>query len=274
MLLFEGKVGLVTGGARGQGRSHAVNLARHGADVAVLDICEQIPSVQYPMATDADLAETARLIEEEGRRALPIKADVRDYDAVAEAVKAVVGSLGRVDLVVANAGIMASLGAPGREIAAWHAAIDTMLSGVFYTVLEATNWMAEVGNGGSVVITGSTSSFEGVAFDRRVLTPGQVGYGAAKHGVLAIMRNFAKALGPLGVRVNLVAPGGVDTPMVRNENFDKFRAMTPPGWGVNAMNTELADSQDVSEAVIWLLSDLARYVTGTTIAVDSGHLLM
>jgi len=274
MARFEGKVAFVTGGARGQGRSHAVNLARHGADVVVLDICDQIPSVQYPMATDADLAETARLIEKEGRAALPMKVDVRDYDAVCGAVAMTVSTFGHVDLVVANAGIMASLGPQGREIAAWHAAIETMLSGVFYTVFETTKPMVDSGRGGSIVITGSTSSFEGVAFDSRVLTPGQVGYGAAKHGVLAIMRNFAKALGRHNVRVNLVAPAGVDTPMVRNEYFDEFREMTPPWWGQNAMNTALAEPQDVSEAVLWLLSEAARYVTGTTIAVDSGHLIM
>lgn len=198
---FEGKVALVTGAARGQGRSHALNLAREGADVAVLDICDQIPSVEYAIASDADLAETARLIGSAGRRALPIKADVRDNAQVEEAVRRTVAELGGLHGVVANAGILPTTGEAAHSLDAWHAALDTLLSGVFYTLRAATSVMISDGVAGSLVVTASTSSFRGSAYDLDTLNPGQVGYGAAKHGVLGVMRNFAMALGPRGIRV-------------------------------------------------------------------------
>jgi SDR family mycofactocin-dependent oxidoreductase len=271
---FDGKVALVTGGARGQGRSHAVNLAKRGADVVVLDILEQIPSVEYDMSRQADMDETVKLIEAEDRRVIPLKGDVRKWDDVQNAVKAAITEFGRLDLVSANAGIMPTTGEPAQQLDAWHAAIDTMLTGVYYTLRAATEPMVESGRGGSIVITGSTSTFQGVAFNQKLLNPGQVGYGAAKHGVVAIMRNFAKALGQFNVRVNLVAPQGVRTPMLMNPYFGpSVRDGAPPGWMANVMNTDVVEPQDVSEAVLWLLSDQARYVTGTTIAVDSGTLI-
>jgi len=271
---FDGKVALVTGGARGQGRSHAVNLAKRGADVVVLDILEQIPSVEYDMSRQEDMDETVKLIEAEDRRVIPVKGDVRKWDDVQNAVTAAVTEFGRLDLVSANAGIMPTTGEPSQQLDAWHAAIDTMLTGVYYTLRAATEPMVESGRGGSIVITGSTSTFQGVAFNQKLLNPGQVGYGAAKHGVVAIMRNFAKALGQYNVRVNLVAPQGVRTPMLVNPYFGpSVRDGAPPGWMANVMNTDLVEPQDISEAVLWLLSDQARYVTGTSIAVDSGTLI-
>jgi SDR family mycofactocin-dependent oxidoreductase len=271
---FDGKVALVTGGARGQGRSHAVNLAKRGADVVVLDILEQIPSVEYDMSRQEDMDETVKLIEAEDRRVIPVKGDVRKWDDVQNAVKSAITEFGRLDLVSANAGIMPTTGEPSQQLDAWHAAIDTMLTGVYYTLRAATEPMIESGRGGSIVITGSTSTFQGVAFNQKLLNPGQVGYGAAKHGVVAIMRNFAKALGQYNVRVNLVAPQGVRTPMLVNPYFGpSVRDGAPPGWMANVMNTDLVEPQDISEAVLWLLSDQARYVTGTSIAVDSGTLI-
>jgi SDR family mycofactocin-dependent oxidoreductase len=271
---FDGKVALVTGGARGQGRSHAVNLAKRGADVVVLDILEQIPSVEYDMSRQEDMDETVKLIEAEDRRVIPVKGDVRKWDDVQNAVTAAITEFGRLDLVSANAGIMPTTGEPSQQLDAWHAAIDTMLTGVYYTLRAATEPMIESGRGGSIVITGSTSTFQGVAFTQKLLNPGQVGYGAAKHGVVAIMRNFAKALGQYNVRVNLVAPQGVRTPMLVNPYFGpSVRDGAPPGWMANVMNTDLVEPQDISEAVLWLLSDQARYVTGTSIAVDSGTLI-
>lgn len=271
---FDGKVALVTGGARGQGRSHAVNLAKRGADVVVLDILEQIPSVEYDMSRQDDMDETVKLIEAEDRRVIPVKGDVRKWDDVQNAVKAAITEFGRLDLVSANAGIMPTTGEPSQQLDAWHAAIDTMLTGVYYTLRAATEPMVESGRGGSIVITGSTSTFQAVAFNQKLLNPGQVGYGAAKHGVVAIMRNFAKALGQFNVRVNLVAPQGVRTPMLVNPYFGpSVRDGAPPGWMANVLNTDLVEPQDISEAVLWLLSDQARYVTGTSIAVDSGTLI-
>jgi len=271
---FDGKVALVTGGARGQGRSHAVNLAKRGADIVVLDILEQIPSVEYDMSRQGDMDETVKLIEAEDRRVIPVKGDVRSWDDVQNAVNAAITEFGRLDLVSANAGIMPTTGEPSQQLDAWHAAIDTMLTGVYYTLRAATEPMVESGRGGSIVITGSTSTFQGVAFNQKLLNPGQVGYGAAKHGVVAIMRNFAKALGQFNVRVNLVAPQGVRTPMLMNPYFGpSVRDGAPPGWMANVLNTDVVEPQDVSEAVLWLLSDQARYVTGTSIAVDSGTLI-
>ena len=271
---FDGKVALVTGGARGQGRSHAVNLAKRGADIVVLDILDQIPSVEYDMSRQADMDETVKLIEAEDRRVVPVKGDVRNWDDVQSAVNAAVTEFGHLDLVSANAGIMPTTGEPSQQLDAWHAAIDTMLTGVYYTLRAATQPMVESGRGGSIVITGSTSTFQGVAFNQKLLNPGQVGYGAAKHGVVAIMRNFAKALGQFNVRVNLVAPQGVRTPMLINPYFGpSVRDGAPPGWMANVMNTDIVEPQDISEAVLWLLSDQARYVTGTSIAVDSGTLI-
>jgi SDR family mycofactocin-dependent oxidoreductase len=271
---FDGKVALVTGGARGQGRSHAVNLAKRGADIVVLDILEQIPSVEYDMSRQGDMDETVKLIEAEDRRVIPVKGDVRSWDDVQNAVNAALTEFGRLDLVSANAGVMPTTGEPSQQLDAWHAAIDTMLTGVYYTLRAAAEPMVESGRGGSIVITGSTSTFRGVAFNQKLLNPGQVGYGAAKHGVVAIMRNFAKALGQFNVRVNLVAPQGVRTPMLMNPYFGpSVRDGAPPGWMANVLNTDVVEPQDVSEAVLWLLSDQARYVTGTSIAVDSGTLI-
>jgi SDR family mycofactocin-dependent oxidoreductase len=271
---FDGKVALITGGARGQGRSHAVNLAKRGADIVLLDILEQIPSVEYEMSRQDDMDETVKQIEAEDRRVIPLKGDVRNWDDVQNAVNVAVAEFGRLDLVSANAGIMPTTGEPSQQLDAWHAAIDTMLTGVYYTLRAATEPMVESGRGGSIVITGSTSTFQGVAFNQKLLNPGQVGYGAAKHGVVAIMRNFAKALGQFNVRVNLVAPQGVRTPMLVNPYFGpSVRDGAPPGWMANVLNTDLVEPQDISEAVLWLLSDQARYVTGTSIAVDSGTLI-
>lgn len=271
---FEGKVALITGGARGQGRNHAVNLAREGADIVILDLCDQIGSVQSTMSSPEDLAETVKLVEAEGRRILALRGDVRSWDTVQDTVQRAVAEFGQVDLIVANAGIMPTTGPMAQEMDAWHAAIDTMLTGVFYTLKAGTLPMIESGRGGSVVITGSTSSFRGVAYSTKMLNPGQIGYGAAKHGVLAIMENFAMALGPYQVRVNLVAPMGVRTPMVVNPYFQGIVDDAPPGWMANALRTTLVEPQDITDAVLFLLSDQARYVTGTSIPVDSGQLLI
>jgi SDR family mycofactocin-dependent oxidoreductase len=274
MAKFDGKVALVTGGARGQGRSHAVSLAREGADVILVDICRQVPSVEYGMSAPEDLAETVKLVEQHDRRAVAIEADVRDYDAIRGAVEQGAGELGRLDIVVANAGIMATTGEPAQRMDAWHASIDTMLSGVYYTLKSAVAPMLATGQGGSIVITSSTSGLRGVAYNLDMLSPGQMGYGAAKHGVIGLMRNFAMALGKHGIRVNCIHPMGVRTPMVVNEFFAGVRQSAPPGWMANVLEVGLIEPQDVSNAVLWLCSDEARYVTGSTLAVDSGQLLL
>lgn len=271
---FEGKVAFITGAARGQGRSHALALAQQGADIAAIDMCRQLPTVQHSMSTEEDLAETVRLVEETGRRILPVRADVRDCEAVADAVDKTLAQFRHIDFVIANAGIMATTGEPSREMQAWRDSVDTMLSGVFFTLSATVPSMVERGAGGSIVITSSTAGLRGVAYGPELLTPGELGYGAAKHGVVGLMRNYAMALGKHRIRVNCIHPMGVRTPMVVNDFFGGVLSAAPPGWMANAMGVDLIEPHDVSNAVAWLCSDEARYVTGTSLEVDSGqHLL-
>jgi SDR family mycofactocin-dependent oxidoreductase len=271
---FAGKVALVTGAARGQGRSHAINFARRGADVVLLDICDQLPPVEYAMSTPEDLAATAKAVEEHDVRALALQVDVRDRAAVDAAVDTCRAEFGRLDLVVANAGIMATTGELAQGIDAWHVSIDTMLSGVYYTLRAATDLLVDGGRGGSIVITSSTSGLRGVAYKLEMLSPGQMGYAAAKHGVVGLMRNFARALGHYKIRVNCLHPMGVNTPMVVNEFFAEVQRDAPPGWMANALEQSLLEPQDASEAVMWLCSDAARFVTGTSLVVDAGQLVV
>jgi SDR family mycofactocin-dependent oxidoreductase len=272
---FDGKVALVTGGARGQGRSHAVRLAAEGADVAVIDVTRQFDSVQYAMSTPEDLAETEKLVRGHGREFLGVTGDVRDEEQVAAAVAQAEERFGGIDLVCANAGILPSTGPHAQRMSAWHDTIATNLSGVFHTLRAVTPGMVERGRGGAIVITGSTSTFRGVAYKTEMLNPGHMAYGAAKAGVLALMRNYAMALGTYGIRVNTVIPAGVKTPMIENEFFTKdLQADAPPGWMANVMERGPVEPGDISDAVLFLLSDQARFVTGTALPVDMGTLLI
>jgi SDR family mycofactocin-dependent oxidoreductase len=271
---FTGKVAFVTGGARGQGRSHALALAVEGADIATIDICGQIGSVEYAMSTKEDLEETRRLVEAEGRTCLAEQADVRDKSAVEAAVADVLARLGRIDFVVANAGIMPTTGTPSTRMDAWHDSVETMMTGVYHTVCAAYPSMVERDEGGSIVITSSTSGIQPSAYSTEFLTPGKMGYAAAKHGVVGLMRNFAMALGPHRIRVNTVHPMGVNTPMVVNEFFAAVQNSAPPGWLANAFGKKLVEASDVSGAVVWLCSEDSRFVTGATIPVDCGQLIM
>lgn len=271
---FTGKVAFVTGGARGQGRSHAVALASQGADIAVLDICDQIDSVEYAMSTKEDLQETQGLVEAVGRRCLARQADVRDPQAVQAAVADTLNQFGRIDFAVANAGIMPATGEPSTRMEAWHDSVDTMLTGVYYTLCAVYPSMVERGEGGSIVITSSTAGLSPSAHSTDLLTPGKMGYSAAKHGVVGLMRNFAMALGPHKIRVNTVHPMGVNTPMVVNEYFAAQRGAAPPGWLANAFGQQLIEPSDVSGAVVWLCSEDSRFVTGVTLPIDCGQMIM
>jgi SDR family mycofactocin-dependent oxidoreductase len=271
---FDGKVAFITGGARGQGRSHALALAAEGADIAVLDICAQMPSVQHSMATTEDLAETEKMVRDLGRDFLGVQGDVRNQADVDGAVERTLAQFGHIDIVLANAGIMATTGEPSQQLDAWDDSISTMLSGVFYTLRATTPSMVERGQGGSIVITSSTSGLRGVAYKTDMLSPGQMGYGAAKHGVLGLMRNYAMALGQYRIRVNAIHPMGVRTPMVVNDFFGNVQAEAPPGWMANVFAQGLIEPEDVSNAVVWLCSDESAFVTGSSLAVDSGQLLL
>lgn len=270
---FDGKVAFVTGGARGQGRSHALRLAQEGASVCVVDICRQLESVEHSMGTADDLAETERQLKALGADALTLQVDVRDAASVDAAVTQTVERFGHLDIAVANAGIMATTGDPARTDAAWHESIDTMLSGVYFTLRATSAAMVEQGNGGSIVVTGSTAGLMGLAFDESMLNPGQLAYGAAKTGVIGLVRNYAMALGHHGIRVNCIHPMGVATPMVMNEFFGPIKDAAPPGWASNVMGAGLLEPQDVSNAVAWLCSEEARYVTGVSLPVDAGQSL-
>jgi SDR family mycofactocin-dependent oxidoreductase len=269
---LDGKVAFISGGARGQGRAHAIRLAQDGADIITFDIGEPIDSVPYPLGSEDDLAETVKQVEALGRRIVAPKADVRDQVAVEKVLQEGLGEFGRVDIVLANAGIMPVLGPTSTVVQAWHDCIDVMLSGVLYTVEAAIPAMVEQDEGGSIVITSSAAGLKGTTRSLRTKTYGMLGYTAAKHGVVGLMRAYANALGSYRIRVNSIHPTGADTPMVNNEAFlgaapqvpELFEAMT------NILPVPLIEAQDMANAVAWLVSDEARYITGAAIPIDAG----
>jgi SDR family mycofactocin-dependent oxidoreductase len=263
---LEGKVAFITGAARGQGRSHAVRLAEEGADIIAVDLCRQVESVAYPMSTPDDLAETAKEVESRDRRIVAVEADVRDDTALQAAFDRGVAELGPVDIVLANAGIAPMSLHETRQ--SWRDVIDINLTGVFHTVEVAIPSMIERGQGGSIVITSSTAGLTGIGGSN----PGGLGYTASKHGVVGLMRNYANELAPHSIRVNTVHPTGVRTPMVVNDFLMAAMAQNPSGGSSleNALPVDLVEPEDVSNAIIWLVSDEGRYVTGVTLPVDAG----
>jgi SDR family mycofactocin-dependent oxidoreductase len=272
----EGKVAFITGAARGQGRSHALRLAQEGADIIAVDIAEEIESVKriYPGASEADLAETVTQVEALDRRIVARKADVRDYDALKAAFDEGVAELGRVDIVSANAGIFI-FGEQAQDVAEqdWDDVIDINLKGVWHTVKAAVPTMIEQGTGGSIILTSSTAGIKG--------TPNVSAYTASKHGVVGLMKTFALELAPHSIRVNSVHPTGVATNMILNQaTFSLFK----PGQGevteeeaaeifqsTNALPIPWVQPVDISNAVLFLASDEARYITGVQLPVDAGY---
>jgi SDR family mycofactocin-dependent oxidoreductase len=264
---LEGKVAFITGAARGQGRSHAIRLAQEGADIIAVDICRQIDTVPYPLATPDDLAETVKAVEALDRRIVAREADVRDEAGLKAAFEAGVAELGPVDIVIANAGIIAPMEVPGPHDP-WQDVIDVNLTGVFATVETAIPSMIERGQGGAIVLVSSTAGLSGLASPTR----GGLAYTAAKHGLVGLMRSYANTLAPHRIRVTTVHPTGVRTPMVVNEAMQKFlatdRALSNPM--VNALPVDMVEPIDISNAIMWLVSDDARYVTGIALPVDAG----
>jgi SDR family mycofactocin-dependent oxidoreductase len=275
MGLLDGKVAVITGAARGQGRSHAVGLAREGADIIAIDICAQVGTVQYPMATPADLEETGRLVEAEDRRVVTRIADVRDGAALAAAVREGVDELGRLDIVLANAGIWAChLDEPTdpeyrRQI--WRDTIDINLMGVWNTIEATAPIMIEAGRGGAIVITASTQGLKGAANNDVSLTA----YTASKHGVVGVMRSTAIDLAPHSIRVNSVHPTGVITPMIDNDVIPAYAEKHPRFAEItaNLLPVDALDAQDITNAVLFLVADTGRYVTGVPMPVDAGYLV-
>jgi SDR family mycofactocin-dependent oxidoreductase len=271
MGLADNKVAFISGVARGQGRSHAVRLAEEGADIIGFDICANDDAVEYPLATPEDLDETADLIEKFGRKAILRVADVRDYDAVKQVVDDGVAELGRLDIVLANAGVMAITGQERLRRDAYLAGIDIMLNGVFNTVDVAIPHLRAGGRGGSIVITSSTAGLVGGLADG---TPGVMGYIASKHGVIGLMRAWANVLAPENIRVNTIHPTGVNSPMIANEAFARF-VQEQPTIAENLQNplpvpNGLLEPEDVTNSIMHLVSDAGRYITGSTFMVDAG----
>ena len=263
---LEGKVAFITGAARGQGRSHAIRLAQEGADIIAVDICRQIDTVAYPMATPEDLDETVKEVEALDRRIVARQADVRDEAGLKAAFDAGVGELGPVDIVLANAGIAPKSLQEVHD--AWQDVIDVNLTGVFNTVETAIPSMIARGRGGAIVLTSSTAGITGIGGPTR----GGLGYTAAKHGVVGLMRSYANNLAQHSIRVNSVHPTGVRTPMVVNEVMAEFLAADPTlsDAMANALPVDMVEPVDVSNAIVWLVSDDARYITGVTLPVDAG----
>jgi SDR family mycofactocin-dependent oxidoreductase len=262
---LDGKVALISGVARGQGRSHAVRMAEEGADIIGFDLCSQVDTVSYPMSTPDDLQETVRLVEELDRRIVVAEADVRDSAATEEVVAQGVGEFGRLDIVCANAGIV-SFTDLTYEMSddEWQDMIDINLTGVWRTCKAAIPHMIEAGNGGSIVITSSTAGIKGMARFGH--------YVATKHAVVGLARSLANELAEYSIRVNTVHPTGVETPMVVNDEMPAFMEKHPEMGEnmVNALPVEMVAPEDISNAIIFLSSEDARYITGVMLPVDAG----
>jgi (+)-trans-carveol dehydrogenase len=274
----EGKVAFITGAARGQGRAHAVRLAQEGADIIAIDICKPIEGFLNPPSTPEDLAETADLVKGHNRRIVTAEIDVRDYQALKAAVDSAVQQLGRLDVIVANAGISHAGDTLDKTSERdWQDIIDVNLSGVWKTVKAGVPHILAGGRGGSIVLTSSVSGFKAYTF------PYLGHYVAAKHGVVGLMRTFAVELGQHMIRVNSVHPTHVNTPMVMNQGAYKMVRpdLENPGPDDVASFFQMfhtlpipwVEPEDISNAVLFLASDESRYITGVTLPIDAGSCL-
>jgi (+)-trans-carveol dehydrogenase len=269
-----GKVAFITGAARGQGRSHAIRLAQEGADIIAVDLEGQIDSVPYAMSRPGDLDQTVKEVEALDRRIVATQADVRDFGALKAALDDGVAQLGRLDIVSANAGIFSEGRADELPEQTWQDMIDVNLTGVWHTAKAAIPHLKAGGRGGSIILTSSTAglaAYENFAH-----------YVTAKHGVVGLMRTLALELAADSIRVNSVHPTSVDTDMVNNQmTYDLFTQDLPPEQrtkenvlprfqSLNALPVALIEAVDISNAILFLASDEARYITGVTLPVDAG----
>ncbi|MCV7300746.1 mycofactocin-coupled SDR family oxidoreductase [Mycobacterium barrassiae] len=267
-----GKVAFITGAARGQGREHAIRLAEEGADIIAVDVCGEIDGVPYPGATEADLDETAALVEKLDRRIVTAKADVRDVEELGKALQQGIDELGRPDIVVANAGISGSP-APAAMIeeAAWRTMLDINITGVWHTVKVAVPHMSD-GRGGSIILVSSMLGLRGGGY--------MAHYASAKHAVVGLMNSLANELAPQWIRVNSIHPGNILTPMIDNDQFrHTLRPDLPEPTMADAgeiighfhlLPVPYFEARAVSNAVLFLASDEAKYITGAALPIDAG----
>lgn len=269
---LDGKVAFITGAARGQGRSHAVRLATEGADIIGVDICADIGSNGYPMASRAELDETVALVETAGAKMFASVADVRDFHALDRALSEGVAHFGRLDIVLANAGIATMAFREltiDEELEQWTDVLDVNLVGAFHTARAAVPHLLSGNRGGAIVFTSSTAGIKGFGGTQG----GGLAYAASKHGIVGLMRALANALAPHNIRVNTVHPTAVNTMMAVNPQMQEFLAHSPDGGGPhlqNPMPVGMLEPEDISAAITYLVSDDAKYVTGVTFPVDAG----
>jgi SDR family mycofactocin-dependent oxidoreductase len=269
---LDGKVAFISGIARGQGRSHALRLAGEGVDIIGIDICRDIGTMDYPNATSADLAETVKLIEQFDRRIIATEADVRDFTAVQQAVDAGVADLGRLDIVLSNAGIVRLHADTDDPAQLWQDIVGTNLAGGFHVVNATVPHLIAGGRGGVIVLTGSTAGV------RPVANPGvgALAYTASKWGLAGMCRQLAATLAEHSIRVNIVHPTGVASGMTMNPAMAELAARAAAGDGgslsamQNAMPVQILQPDDISDAIAFLVSDQAKWITGVSLPVDAG----
>jgi SDR family mycofactocin-dependent oxidoreductase len=273
---LDGRVAFVTGAARGQGRAHAIRLAREGADVVVSDICAPVsPSVPYAAATPDDLLETVRLVEAEGRKVLARQVDIRDGGAMRQLVADGVEQFGRLDVLVANAGVLSWGRLWELTDEQWKTVIDTNLTGTWQTIRAVVPAMIDAGNGGSIIIVSSSAGLKA--------TPGNGHYAASKHGLTGLTNSLALEVGEYGIRVNSIHPYSVATPMIENEAMlavltkhhsflHSFAPMPyrPVGAAAEGKRTDFMTTAEVADVVAWLAGDSSGVLSGSQINVDRG----
>ena len=266
---LDGRVAFVTGAARGQGRSHAVRLAQQGADIIACDICAPVSdSIRYPSATPADLAETVRAVEEQGRKVLAREVDIRDADGMRQLVTDGVEQFGRLDILVANAGVLSWGRLWELSEEEWDTVIDVNLSGTWRTVRAVVPAMIAAGNGGSIVVVSSSAGLKA--------TPGNGHYSASKHGLVGLTNVLALEVGEYGIRVNSIHPYSVETPMVENDammavlkkHHSYMHSFAPMPLQPKGFMTP----DEVADVVVWLACDGSGTLSGAQIPVDKGVL--
>jgi SDR family mycofactocin-dependent oxidoreductase len=274
---LEGRVAFVTGAARGQGRAHAIRLANEGADIIAIDVCGPVPPITYPLATPEELDETVHGVEAAGRKILARHVDIRDGEALRQVVADGMEQFARLDVLVANAGVLGWGRLWELSEEQWDAVIDVNLSGTWRTLRAAVPAMIEAGNGGSIIIVSSAAGLKA--------TPGNGHYAASKHGLVALTNSLALEVGEFGIRVNSIHPYSIDTPMIEHEAMMKmfkehpsflhsFAPMPfhPHDAGGRRHRNEFMAPEEVSDVVAWLAGDGSATLSGVQIPVDRGVL--